>query len=170
MEWLNQMFEALSKCLPRIQRIRTTDRGVKWPRCQEPIVLEPGIHFWWPLVSELEVVTVVRQTTFLHPQTLTLRDGTTVTVRAVVTHSIEDPLLAYTKSWDISDTIVDLSSTSISSVVSCLCKTELQKQTFINDLVSADAATLLAGFGVKVHFIKLTEASICRSIRLLQNS
>lgn len=170
MEWLNQMFEALSKCLPRIQRIRTTDRGVKWPRCKEPIILQPGIHYWWPLVSELEMVTVVRQTTFLHPQTLTLRDGTTVTVRAVVVHSIEDPLLAYTKSWDISDTIVDLASTSISGVVSCLTRAELQNQVFINTLISVDAEALLSGFGVKIHFVKLTEASVCRSIRLLQNS
>jgi hypothetical protein len=42
--------------------IRATHGGVKWVRGKRIKALGPGLHIWWPLTTEVEVIVTARQT------------------------------------------------------------------------------------------------------------
>lgn len=168
-DWLSQLFVSFGAVFPRMVKIRSTDRGVKWPRCKEAVLLSPGLHVYWPLVSDLEIVTVVRQTMDHKAQTITLRDGVTICVRAVTVWRIEDAVKVWTENWDICSTIDDLATTSLVCILSCVGRDQLTQVDLINSLVTADVQKLLSPYGLAVESTKLVECSVCRSIRLVGN-
>ena len=83
----------------------------------KPKTLKPGLHFYWPLVTELETFPVVRQPVKLSRQTLTTKDNITVGVSGVVTYRIRDILAFFTNTYEGDDTIEDIALTSITQVV-----------------------------------------------------
>lgn len=132
-------------------------------------MLAPGLHIYWPVVTELEIVTVVRQTIDHKPQTITLRDGTTICVRAVSVWRIVDAVKVWTENWDISNTVDDLATASLVDILSCVTKDQLSPITVINSLATLESRKLLAPYGVEIESTKLVECSLCRSIRLINN-
>jgi regulator of protease activity HflC (stomatin/prohibitin superfamily) len=168
-DWLNQLIHSFGSLFPRLVRIRSTDRGVKWPRCKKAVLLNPGLHVYWPLVSELEIVTVVRQTIDHKPQTITLRDGVTICVRAVTVWRIADAVMVWTENWDICNTVDDLATASLVDILSCMTKEQVSSISLVNNLATLESQKLLAPYGVAVESTKLIECSVCRSIRLINN-
>ncbi len=54
-------------------------------------VVKPGLRWVWPLgVEVVKFETVVRQTAYLDPQSLTSKDGKSVTISGIVTFCITD--------------------------------------------------------------------------------
>jgi regulator of protease activity HflC (stomatin/prohibitin superfamily) len=53
--------------------------------------VNPGLRFIWPFgIEDVKYETVVRQTAYLDPQSITTQDGKSVTVAAIVIFTISD--------------------------------------------------------------------------------
>lgn len=167
-DWVSQFFDHLLSAFPRGVKIRSTHRGVKWPFCGNPVELKPGIRFYWPLFDELEVIVVARQTDDLPPQTLTLKDGTTVAVAGLTIYEINDVVAAYgQRNWDVTSTVRDLSMAAIAEVVTKLEKEDLKQLSKINSRITRRVRAWAAEYGVKVERCRLVEVSVARTIRHL---
>jgi regulator of protease activity HflC (stomatin/prohibitin superfamily) len=106
--WVGDLVQAILKFFPRLVLVRETHRGVKFGRRGGATMMLPGLRWWWPLISDVEVVPVARQSIDLPPQTLVTKDDVSVTASAVVVYEIRDAVKAYTTSWDFDSTISDV--------------------------------------------------------------
>jgi regulator of protease activity HflC (stomatin/prohibitin superfamily) len=116
--WLSQIVEAMLQLVPRRVIIRATERGVKWSLWREPKEMRPGIRIYWPLITDIEVTVVARQTINLPTQSLMTKDGKTVVAGGVVIYKISDIVKAIgSLNWSPEDTAGDITQAAIVEVV-----------------------------------------------------
>ena len=115
--WIGHIVEWLGKLIPRLVIVRSTHGGVKFKRGKYAIPIKPGVCAYWPIVTEVDILPVARQTHNLPSQSLTTRDGKTIVVSGVVVYEIRDVVSALAKNWDISDTINDITMCAITQVI-----------------------------------------------------
>jgi len=116
--WVSQIVEAMLQFIPRRVIIRATERGVKWSLWREPQEMSPGIRFYWPLITDIEVTVVARQTINLPTQSLMTRDGQTVVAGGVIIYKISDIIQAIGKqNWSPEDTAADITQAAIVEVL-----------------------------------------------------
>lgn len=52
--------------------------------------MAPGLHFYWPLTTEVEVLVTARQTLAVPDQVMTTKDGKKIVVKTLVVYKIRD--------------------------------------------------------------------------------
>ncbi len=136
--WVGQIFDFLFSLLPTIFVCRTTHEGVKfkagdnvkvvrhdngilWPTFSYRYpwfwLRKCGIHFYWPIVTEYELVPIKRQTNKLVPQYLCTADNKTVGVCGILVYEVSDVEKLLTECDDYDDTIRDIALASIKTVI-----------------------------------------------------
>lgn len=116
--WLGQIFEALLQFVPRRVIVRATEGGVKWSLWREPKEMRPGIRFYWPLITDVEVTVVARQSFNTPREPLQTADGVEVVAGGVVVYSINDIVQAIGKlNWSPEDTAQDIVQSVLASVI-----------------------------------------------------
>lgn len=164
--WIGQLVEWLGRLIPRILIVRATHAGVKFVYGSRIKRIGPGIHTYWPVVTELSILPTARQTHNLVSQVMLTRDKQPVVLSGVVIYTITDVVKAVSKNWDISDTISDITMVAIMSVISSMTLDELISK-IPEDELTAATRMRLRRFGVKVNKCTLTDFSMCRVIRLV---
>lgn len=170
--WIGWIMEWLGSFVPRIKIVRSTHAGVRFRRGKFASELKPGLHIYWPIVTEVEIIPVARQTHNLPSQSLVTRDGKKVVVGGVVVHAIKDIVAALSNNWDVSDTIDDITMCAITQVI-----TSHDYQYLLTNLTGAVQMELtrvtrrkLSAFGVKVYRTALTDFSTCLVIKNIGNT
>lgn len=116
--WLGQIFEAMLQFVPRRIIIRATEGGVRWSLWKEPKEMRPGIRFYWPLITDIEVIIVARQSFNTPREPLQTRDGVEVVAGGVVVYNINDVVQAVGKlNWSPEDTAQDIVQAVLADVV-----------------------------------------------------
>jgi regulator of protease activity HflC (stomatin/prohibitin superfamily) len=168
--WLGQIFDAILQFFPRRVIVRATHAGVKWRWRGEPIELKPGVRWYWPLLSEVELHVVARQTVNTRTQALVTKDNRQVVVGGVVIYSINDIVQAIGKlNWMPDDTVRDIAQAAIVKEVVALNYDEMLDG--IADKVETDLTArcrkMLRQYGIYVHRAALTDFSPCKTFNLL---
>lgn len=164
--WLGQIFEALLQLVPRRVIIRATEGGVKWSLWREPIEMKPGIRFYWPLITDIEVDTVARQSFNTPTQPLQTRDGKEVVAGGVVVYHVNDVVQAWGKqNHDPANTAQDIVQAVIADVVSRHEHEFILEEMFgkIEEEITAKARKQLRQFGVYVGRAGLAAFSTTRN-------
>lgn len=169
-QWLNDIITALLELVPRRVIIRSTHAGVKWRPLRGPVEMKPGWRIWWPLLSDIEVIPVARQTLNTPTQALMTKDGKQVVAGGVVVYSINDIVKAIgQQNYDVDETVHDITQAAIVQVITSWNSEELLKE--ISGKVEKDLTDTcrkqLRCFGVYVKRAALTDYSHCRSLNLL---
>ena len=174
MEWLVTLVDKLFIWVPRIELIRSTHRGVKWRASlfggePEIIELKPGLHWFWPLTSELVQVVTARQPTDIAPMSLLTSDGESVVLSASVIFRINNVVLAIgERNWDVDAAVVDITQGVIFNAVrgsefSCL----VAGHDDLVRLLTEGAKKELSKFGVLVERVLLKDFDRSKTYRLL---
>ena len=116
-DWIGDLIEWVLSIFPRLVIIRSTNRAVKFVRGKKLVLVEPGLMVYWPLVTEVIHLAVVRQTLNLPTQRLVTKDGKRVIASAVVVFAVSDAIQAVGLSWDWEDTIKDISMASVAAII-----------------------------------------------------
>lgn len=189
--WLGEIFSTLLNFIPQITIVRATHAGVKFKAGRTVQVLRPdngtpmpywflafgwipclwlrrtGVHFYWPVVTECEVVPVKRQTTKLVEQYLCTTDERTLGVGGILVYEVADVEKLLTECYDYEDTIQDLALTSIKSVItSHSLKTLLLKSGEVDKELTKTLRSELRPFGVKTIKATLSDLTPCRMLGL----
>jgi regulator of protease activity HflC (stomatin/prohibitin superfamily) len=85
--WLNDLMTWLGRWVPRIILIRATHAGVLFGRGGSVMELHPGVHVYWPIVQELELVSTRIRTTATCPM---LIGGEVIGV--LITYNVVNPV------------------------------------------------------------------------------
>lgn len=150
---------------PRVIIVRATHAGVKWKHGSKVVALKPGWYAYWPLTTEFEQVPVGRQSHTPPKQTLTTKNGDSVTAGVVVVYQINDIIQAIGKTnWDVDATVNDISQAAVVSVIASKTWNEIMEliQTGgMDDELKSAAKKELTQFGVLVKQCKLTDFAKC---------
>ncbi len=160
--WLGDVFRFLLSLVPRLLIVRSTHRAVKFARGKNPYVLRPGLHFYWPLVTEVEVVPVTWQTVDLVPQYLTTADGFSVAVSGIVVYEVDDVLKLLTECFDYDAMIRSYSLAAIKRVIAVNTFAFLQAGGAETDrLLTGELRRLLRRYGVRTIRVTLSDFTRC---------
>jgi SPFH domain / Band 7 family len=137
------------------------------------ISLGPGIHWYWPKTTEIEVIPVERQTLDLPVQTLSTSDMQGVAIRAEVIFVVEDIRLAVCKTFDFQQTIQDVAQLAVVGVVAPKTYEELSTAMRCDGIVNELTEVLrdeLRSYGVGVERAFLADFAKCTTLRVYGES
>ena len=121
-----------------------------------------------PLLTEVAVIPVARQTLNLVTQSLLTKDAKQVAAGAVVVFAIGDPVAALSRTWDVSDAIQDVTQTAVAEVVTGRTLDDLLAN--VTGSVQTDLTRVtrrkLKPYGVRVYRAALTDFSLCQTINV----
>lgn len=155
--WIGDLVSALAQFIPRLQLVRATERGIKFTRSYAREA-GPGLHWWWPAVTEFEIYPVVRQVKSLPEQKLQTRDGATFVVDAVMVFEISDLTKFMVENFDAEDSLQELAQGAVLNVIMTLTAEELrdpEKRDETNKRLTSEVKRSLRGFGVSVEKLRL---------------
>jgi len=169
--WLNQLIEAVLQLFPRIKVVRATHGGVKWVRGHKVKAIGPGLHIYWPLTTDMEVIVTARQTLAIPDQVLTTQDGTKVVVKALVVYKIPDVVRAIGRvNWDVDTTVNDLTQAAVVRVVATHTFKEIMAgvaDELLTRTLTREVRKELRQFGVYVSNCRLVDFADCRVYKLM---
>jgi regulator of protease activity HflC (stomatin/prohibitin superfamily) len=171
--WIGHIVSWFGAFIPRWTIIRTTHGGCKFVRGSKVIALGPGLHFYWPVTTELLTYPTARQAADLRTQTLMTTDGKTLVVGGLIVYEIKDieAILAHT--WDPEQTVKDIALSAIHEV--------LVRMSWIDIRTASELGTLnlrlrkrvrseLAKYGVKVLKCTITDLAQTRVYKIIQST
>ena len=170
--WFGQIIQWIGMFIPRLLIVRATERGVKWVCGKKVVAMLPGLHFYWPVVTEFTIRVVARQTLNMPAQTLITKDKKQVVVTGMVVYNVNDIVKAIgEQSWDVDNTVGDLAQAAIVSVVTTTNFDELSKLNdhMIDKLTNATRKKLKK-FGVYIEKCFLTDFCTTKVVRIVQNA
>lgn len=170
--WIGQIVEALGSLIPRIVLIRATHRGVRWRRGKVVKQMSPGLHIYWPIITDVEQIVVARQTLNLPTQVLMTKDRHQIVVGCLVVYRIRDVVLAIgERNYDVDSTVSDVTQAAIVEVCSTRTLDQLQDGISweVEKALTRTTRKRLRQFGVYVQRCAVTDFSCCRTYKLITN-
>lgn len=171
--WIADIVNALGKLLPRLLIVRATHGGIKWRLGSRVKAMLPGLHVYWPLTTEVELIVTARQTLNLPTQVLMTADRRQVVVGTVVVYRVSDVLDAIgQRNWDHNTTICDITQAAVVEVIAKGTLDELSAgiaNDTVNRQLTAACRRRLRQFGVSVNRCAVTDFAPCRAYRLIGN-
>ena len=169
--WLNQLIETFYRFFPHILIVRATHGGVKWVWGSKLKTLNPGLHVYWPLTTEVEVIVTARQTLAIPDQVLATKDGKKVVVKTLVVYKIRDVEHAIGRvNWDVDTTINDLTQSAVVQVVATHTYAEIMQAIADESMTTTLTKAVrkeLRQFGVHVVRSKLVDFAECKVFKLM---
>ena len=161
--WFGDIMGWVMGFFPHLLIIRTTHKGVKFVRGSKTVVLEPGLRWYWPLTTEVEIMAVTRQTINLKSQRLTTKDGVQVSVSVVVIYKITDILKSLVETWDYVETIGDSAQAAVVKII-----TTNDYEKLISEISTRVESALTARMRSKLglHVERAAFTDFCRTISI----
>lgn len=165
--WIGEIFQTLLRFIPWLVIVRATHRGVAFSHGKYIKVWEPGLQWYWPLVTQYVLYTVVRQTQLIQPKVVMTADLQSVLVGALITYHVDDIVAALTTVADLPSDVIERTLPLLLGLVSRMTLAEIQadRQGF-NDKITEDVRKVLSSYGVSVHAVQLTELCPCRCLAI----
>lgn len=129
-------------------------------------ILDPGFHWKWPIVDEIDCYHVLTTAMNLEPQSLTTKDGFEIVVKGVIKYRIEDLTKFFTDVYDAVDAIADVSMGIIKNVIAKKTWDECKEESLDNEITKKVRAEAKK-WGIAVEAVTLSDLSRMRSYRLL---
>lgn len=168
LEILGQFLTAILGVIPRLVIIRATHRGIKFKLGKFPKELRPGLHVYWPLVTQVDLVVVARQTNTLQPQVLQTLDKKSIVACGYVVFGVGDVVLAAgERNWDYDATVNDIARSAIMDIVTTHNWSDL---TGIGTKLTSACRKKLKPFGINVRKAGFTDLCECRVYRVVGGS
>ena len=149
-----------------VRYVPFTKKKQSWCRA---VTLGPGIHWYWPKTTEIDILPIERQTLDLPVQTVWTADQQNLAVRGEVVFVVDDIRLAVCKTFDFQQTIQDVAQFVVVTVVAAKSCDELE-QSMRSSKLTEEFTTLLQAelrsYGVGVIRAFFSDFSKCTSIRV----
>lgn len=169
LDWLAKLIDSALAVVPRVVKIKRTHGAVIFTGSRAK-AWRPGLHLYWPIISEYLELPVVRQTNNLPTQVVLAAGSKPLAVSGVVVYEITDIMAALSQSFEVDDTINDIGLAAIMEVLageklSELC--EKLKDGRLSHELTLRARRRLRRYGVRVQAVSLTDFTTCTVVKHL---
>lgn len=167
--WVGEIWEFLVSLLPHLGLMRSTHGGVKFKHGGRVKEIKPGLYWHWPVVTDVVSLPVKRQTLSLATQTLTTTDDYTVAVGATIIYEVNDVRKALAETWDVDDTVGDVSQKSVLAAVCSRTFEQLREElsTEVSKEIRAACKRDLRQFGILVKDAFLSDCAVVTAYRVI---
>lgn len=157
--WIGELAHWIANFVPRIVIVQKNETGVRYKHGHKTIAIKPGIRVYWPVITNIEIVSSARRTTDLPVMTLTTKDGLAVKVKACMVWKIVDPIKAVVETFDIEgETVPDKGRKGVVPVIVSSNLEDLLKDLVkVEKKVTSKVRVALNQFGVKVEEVFFAE-------------
>lgn len=167
LSWLGDLARFVGSMVPRILVVQSSHRAVKYVRGATPVLLEPGVHWYWPLVTPIEFTAVVRALAQIPTQLLETADDETVAASGVIEYEIRNPIAFLAHTEDGWSSVAFMGAIAVRRVVMSRERGELcDKPAEVDVAIRELAQRLLRPYGVKVLRVQLKDFARVRAIHL----
>lgn len=165
--WIGKIAEFFGSLFPRLLIVKSSHCAVKYVHGYKRVLLEPGLHLYWPLVTEYEICAVVRQIVALASQVLETKDGVTVLVDGLVVYEIDDAETFLADNENAYQSIDDVASAAVRKVIISLTYAEIRAgRARLDGRLTRATQTALRPFGVDVEYVRLTNFAKTRVLHV----
>lgn len=165
--WIGDLAQFLGSWLPHLVVVQSSHMAVKYRNGWEPVLLSPGRHVYWPVMSPIETCAVVRQTLDIPPHLIETADRVTVVASGVVEYEVDDAIQFLARTENGYDSIRNVAGAVIRQVV---------KESTMEEICDEDEATLgllllqiqeaLTAYGVRIISVRLADCARVRALHL----
>ena len=171
--WIGQAAEWFGRFIPRWVILNPSEGAVKFVRGKRVVVLEAGIHWYWPAMTEFLSYPTARQSEKLQAQNMSTADVKTIIVGGMLVSKIDDLGKLLPCLHNAEEAMKDIALTAVHDVCSDMTwealLAEHRKGTLDTKLRNA-AQKQLAEYGVRVVKLMLTDLAPCRVLKLSQTT
>ena len=162
---IKELLEYLLKIFRWWVSVLPWERGLRIRLGKNVKLLVPGFHFRFPFIDTVYIQTVRLRTVTIPPQTITTKDGQTLTITLVVGYSIEDIEKLFNSVHQPEATICNICSGEASDYVSQnnTCSPRILQEELLKKVVGLD-------YGIKFEYLKVTGYAIVKTFRLIQDN
>jgi regulator of protease activity HflC (stomatin/prohibitin superfamily) len=158
--WIGKLFEFFGSLFPRLLIVMVSHRAVKYVCGKNVVLLQPGLHIYWPFVTEVEICPVVPQILNLHNQILETSDGIPVLVGGLIKYEIISAIKFLAENENSYQSIDDISTAAIRRVINEKTLQEIRDYSVeIDDEITNAIQEHLDAYGVKIEYARLTDFS-----------
>lgn len=171
--WLSQIVEWFGQFIPKRVLVDPTHAALKFVKGRLGIALKPGMHFYWPITTNLYTYPVARQTVDLRSQTFMTTDEVTAIAGGLVTYEVSDIELLLGHTHDPDTTIREITIGEIHGVLCSMPWTEIRTLLASGKLdtrLRGEVRKALEKYGVRVVNVTLTDLAKCRVIKLFNSN
>lgn len=157
-EWLaslQSVVELIGSLIPRRVKIAPTHRGIRYRGMTEVSVVQPGVIWYWPFRSEVQVKMVVERPIALASQYLLTKDGKPVLVDGSILYSnhLDDNnlLKAFVETDSIEEVAASVAMACINEMIEASTMAELYDRQMFNRKLRKLLRARLGAYGLKLH-------------------
>lgn len=169
MEFLNKLYEAIRRLIPRIELIQPDEAGVRVTLGTREKILGPGWYLYWPIIQEIFFATITTQVQDVRCQSITSKDGRGMVVSGAIRCKITDIRKAMLEVRNCEESLVALSLGVLLSVASTMTEEELYDTEQLGESILKKIREEAAGWGLKIQKVYITDLGRTKNIRLLTN-
>lgn len=175
--WLGEIINWFGRWVPRLTIVNTTQGWIKFVKGHTIKSGGPGLVWHWPLITELKVFPIVRDSLQCKAQTITMPSGETALVEALVVYEVLEieKLVAHTA--EPFATIVDLTMGAVLYVMEDVADWEELRQlsqrqprardSELNRRLKDEVQRALTPYGVNVLTVMLQNKAKARVFKLV---
>ena len=168
--WIGEIADWVAQFVPTWTLVRATEGAVKFLPGGKTKVLGSGIHWYWPVTTEVETLPVVRQVLDTQPQTIMTKDHEPVYIAGLVVYTIVDLHKFMVENFDAEDSLDDIVQTAIrKTIVNRDFLTIQQARADVDKRLTTDVQKALEPFGIEVEAARITDFSRARVTNMVGN-
>lgn len=166
MNYIGQLFEFLQKLVIWWVTVMPWQRGVHIRMGKNVKLLEEGIHLRIPFIDRVYIQTTRLRVVQAPLQTVTTKDGKTITILMCIGYVINDILLLYKTLYHAEQTLCNMMQAAVADeiysrdLVDCI-PSELESS--VNHRMEGER------FGLHFEYLKITGFAVVKTYRLLQD-
>jgi regulator of protease activity HflC (stomatin/prohibitin superfamily) len=176
--WIGQIVEWLGQFFPRWLVVENTHGGVKtigsfFRRGTKIVAVGPGLVWFWPATTRLEIFPTCFQTDNLPSQTIETSDGTSVVVGGMISYRVADVARLLT---ELHSPVMAIRTVALPAIHRTTCRMEWeelkreQRAGTLNTKLRNSVRGTLRELGVEVESLELTDMTKAKALRLIQST
>lgn len=158
--------------IPRLVIVQANQKGIAYVRGKNIRILEPGLRVYWPIVTNIVIKPVVRQTIHLPSQTLTTKDRKAVTCGGSIVYRINDIQKYLVNTDDAPEAIAETCMAAIRKVIKSKTYDSIMlniASDSLDETLTSQARNMILEFGAEAIYLRLSDFALARVINLTGN-
>ena len=168
-ETIADIIRSIGKIIPRLVLVKKTEKGIKFTMTGKTKKVSPGLILYWPIITHLEVVAIVRQTLNLPCLTLMTKNEEPVVASGVIVYNIIDVEKYLVENFDAEVSISEVGSAALRDVIITRTLQEVQQnnRNSIENALLKEAKLAFETFGIQVEYVRLTDYSKAKILNIV---
>ena len=167
LSWINDLVRWFGQFFPRWVIVKVNEGGLRF-RGAKTFELHPGVNFWWPARSRLEIIPIVRRTLQTPTQVVFGHSFLPNAISAFITFHIFDVTLALRDNWKLGSLIEDETQNLLAAAVAGQDLSEMDIKELAREL-TGEVTEALKPYGVGVEKVGIVHLSPSIPIKHLRD-